>query len=305
VTYDHDDTAARIIQTVDLWYHYAGGPPALRGINLSIAATEWVAILGCNGSGKTTLVKHFNGLLRPWRGQVLLAQTSETSEVLETSEVSELRDIRRQAVGDLAQTIGYLPQHPDRLLFAGSVREEIAFGPRQRGLSGDKLCRRIDEALAVLDLADVADLPPAVLGYGLRRKVSLAAVLALHPRVLVLDEPTTGLDAGSTRAFLGVVEQMHARGATIVMITHDLDLVVQYATRVILMRDGEIAASGPTRQILSDSTLLAAAGLAPLPITELYDLCALRAGGRWPTPPLMPTEFAAGWWGDPLSKGQP
>jgi len=284
-----DASTTPIIQTVDLWFRYAGQPPALRGVNLSVAAGEWLAILGCNGSGKTTLVKHFNGLLRPWRGQILL----------------EGSDIRLQAVGDLAQTIGYLPQHPDRLIFAGSVREEIAFGPRQRGLSGDELTQRIDEALTVLDLADVADMPPAILGYGLRRKVSLAAVLALHPRVLVLDEPTTGLDAGSTRAFLGVVEQMHSRGATIAMITHDLDLVVRHATRVVVMRDGEIAASGPTRAILSDSALLAGAGLAPLPITELYGLCARQSGEPWPTPPLTPAEFAAGWCGEPVTEGRP
>jgi energy-coupling factor transporter ATP-binding protein EcfA2 len=262
-----------LLQTRDLWYRYSDQPPALCGINLSIAAGDWLAIIGCNGSGKSTLVKHFNGLLRPWQGQVLL----------------DGQDIAGQSVGQLAHSgIAYLPQNPDRLIFAATVREEIAFGPQQSGLRDAELAERVDESLALLDLTAYVNYPPAVLGYGLRRKVALAAILALRPRLLVLDEPTNGLDAGSTRAFMDVVANRHRRGVSVVMITHDLELVAQFATAVALLREGQLVTVGPTRRILSDISLLTAAGLEPLPITRLAALCASAV----PSDLLTPAEFA-------------
>jgi len=283
------ETAGAIIQVRDLWFRYADQPPVLRGIHLDIAPGEWLAILGCNGSGKTTLVKHFNGLLRPWRGQVLVAG----------------QDTAGHPIGELAQIVGYLPQHPDRLLFAPTVREEIAFGLRQRGLEGPALQARIDASLQLLDLRHIADMPPAVLGYGLRRKVSLAAILASRPRVLALDEPTIGLDAGSARAFFDCVREFHRAGATVIMITHELELAARYAEHVILLREGEIIARGETREVLSDADQLKRAGLMPLPISQLYALWVNQTGENWASRPLTPEEFAAAWLASSARGGVP
>lgn len=265
-----------LVSVQEVWFRYDDGPPALRGVSLEIWHGEWVAILGCNGSGKSTLVKHFNGLLTPWRGQVLV----------------EGVDTRRRRVGEWARRIAYLPQHPDRIIFSASVREEVAFAPRLQGISEAELTRRVSAVLEILGLQETADLPPATLGYGLRRKVALAAVLAQEPALLILDEPTNGLDAGSAKDFLDVVVQRHRQGMTVVLITHDLELAAQYADRAVLMQAGEIAADGPARAVLGDAFLLRQAGLEPLPVTQAAH--GLRTAGLagLPADPLLPEEFA-------------
>lgn len=266
-----------IVDITNLWFRYEDGPAALCGIDLSITAGAWLALLGCNGSGKSTLVKHFNGLLRPWRGTVRL----------------DGEDIRGRRVGELAKVVGYLPQNPDRLIFAESVRKEIAFGPERQGLHGDALRRRVDEALGALSLTDVAGIPPATLGYGLRRKVALASILALRPRLLILDEPTNGLDAGCTRHVMGVVAALQREGTAIVMITHDLALAAQHAEQVVLLQDGQVVGQGEMRRVLSDVRLLAQAGLVPLPVTQLAALLDAGILPGFPQDVLTADECAA------------
>jgi energy-coupling factor transport system ATP-binding protein len=268
-----------IVDVRDIWFRYADRPPALRGVNLRVAAGAWLAILGCNGSGKTTLVKHLNGLLRPWRGCVRIAG----------------QDIAGRPIGQIAETVGYLPQHPDRLLFSATVEGETAFGLRQRGLAEGDVKARVESILARLDLLPLADLPPAIQGYGVRRKISLAAILALQPQIIVLDEPTNALDAGGARTFLDIVQDYRRAGATVIMVTHDLDLAARYASDIALLRDGELLAAGPMRAILSDAGLLKRAGLPALPICRLYDLWRAASGESWPLHPLTPEEFAEGW----------
>jgi energy-coupling factor transporter ATP-binding protein EcfA2 len=265
-----------IIEAEDVWFDYADRSPVLRGVTLSTPAGAWMALLGCNGSGKSTLVKHFNGLLRAQRGRVLL----------------EGVEIRRQSVGELARHVAYLPQNPDRMIFADSVRGEIAFGPAQQGLSGPALDERVEQAMELLGLSHVARMPPATLGYGLRRKVALASVLALRPRLLILDEPTNGLDAGCAAHFMEIVENLHREGLTIVMITHDLKLAARHAQRVALMQDGQIVAIGDTRDILSNTEQLTAAGLMPLPVTQLAACLKTDLLPRLATDMLTPQEFA-------------
>ena len=264
-----------IIETIDLWFDYGDRASVLRGVTLSVPAGAWMTLLGCNGSGKSTLVKHFNGLLRAHRGRVLL----------------EGVEIRRQPVGELAKHVAYLPQNPDRLIFADSVRKEIAFGPMQQGLGGPALDARVDEAMELLQLSDLALVPPATLGYGLRRKVALASVLALRPRLLILDEPTNGLDAGCTRHVMEVIEHLHREGLTIVMITHDLALAARYAQDVALMQDGRIVARGAAHDILTDTAQLTAAGLAPLPVTQLATRLRTDLLQRMASDVLTPAEF--------------
>jgi energy-coupling factor transport system ATP-binding protein len=178
----------------------------------------------------------------------------------------------------LAHTVAYLPQNPDHMIFGSSVRQEVAYGPRQFGLSGAALDRRVKETLDALDLVALADYPPAVLGYGLRRQVSLASVLALHTPVLALDEPTVGLDRGLAERLMDIVSERHRQGVTVVMITHDLKWVARYAQRVAVLCDGRLVIQGTPHQVLTDPERLAACGLDPLPVT------ALAQSLHWPQP---------------------
>lgn len=264
-----------IVALQDVWFRYGPEPPTLRGVNLTIPSGQWLAIIGCNGSGKSTLVKQFNGLLRPWRGTVRVKG----------------QDIAHKQVGELARTVGYVPQNPDRLIFSPTVRDEVAFGPRQLGLSGNTLADRVDEALRLLDLERAAETPPALLGYGIRRKVALASVLALHPQLLILDEPTNGLDVGCARHVMDSVESLHREGTSVVMVSHDLDLVARYAQQVVVLQDGFLVAQGESRSIVSDMELLAQAGLMPLPVTQLASWLATTDAPSLPIHLLTPQEF--------------
>jgi energy-coupling factor transport system ATP-binding protein len=241
------------IQVEDLYYRYDGGSWALAGVDLSVEAGDFLAIVGQNGSGKTTLVKHFNGLLRPSRGQVVVLG----------------QDTAGQSVGQLARKVGYLFQNPDHQIFAPTVREEVAFGPRNLGFAEGEVAARTSEALALFGLGDHADTPPAVLGYGLRRKVTLAAVWAMHPQILVLDEPTAGLDWRSTRTLMEEVANLNRQGHTIVLVTHDMKLVAEFAHQVLVLNDGQVLAYGPARQVFQQEAILRRAFLAPPPITAL------------------------------------
>ncbi len=241
------------LKVEDLWHSYDDGPAVLAGVNLSIESGDFLAIVGQNGSGKTTLVKHFNGLLRPTRGQVLVLG----------------QDASDQSVGQLARKVGYLFQNPDHQIFAPTVWEEVAFGPRNLGSSEEEVAARTTEALALFGLGDQADTPPAVLGYGLRRKVTLAAVWAMRPQIMVLDEPTAGLDWRSTRTLMEEVTNLNRQGHTIILVTHDMKLVAEFARQVLVLDEGRTLAYGPTRQLFQREAILRQAFLAPPPITAL------------------------------------
>jgi energy-coupling factor transport system ATP-binding protein len=252
-----------VIEVRDLCYVYpASDQPALHGVTLDLWRGEWLAMIGVNGSGKTTLLKHLNGLLSPSSGTVLV----------------DGGDTRERQVGDLARTVGYLPQNPDHSIFSATVYEETAFGPRQLGLRGQALDARVADTLDRLHLSAFAQYPPAVLGYGLRRQVALAGVLAMHAPVLALDEPAVGLDRGTIRRLMDAILAQHQHGTTVVMVTHDLQLAARYAQRVVALHRGRLVAQGPTREVLSDVTLIRELGLAPLPVT------ALAHALDWPRP---------------------
>jgi energy-coupling factor transport system ATP-binding protein len=241
-------------------YSYDGRTPALRGVSCSIEVGSWVALMGQNGSGKSTLARLCNGLLRPGEGQVRIFG----------------RDAAGRPVGEVAQEVGYLFQNPDHQIFASTVRQEVAFGLRNLGFPAAEVERRTAEALAVFELAEHADRPPAVLGHGLRRQVTLASLLARRPPILILDEPTAGLDWEKTHLLLDQLSKRRdareghgARGLTVLLITHDVRLVAERATRVLLLHQGELLAQGSTREILSRPDLLARAAVSPPPITRL------------------------------------
>jgi energy-coupling factor transporter ATP-binding protein EcfA2 len=251
-----------ILEVSDLWFWYHDPHEVvLRGMDLRVLGGQFMALVGANGSGKTTLVKHFNGLLRPRRGQVCVAG----------------RDTASCSVGELARQVGYLFQHPEQQIFSATVRQEVAFGPRNLGLSPAEVDARVDAALIRFDLTAVADTPPAILSYGLRRRVTLASLAAMDPPLLVLDEPTVGLDASSLRETLGWLAELQSRGHTILLVTHDMALVAEYAERAVVLHEGQILADGRPVDLFRQSDLLARASLAPPPVMALAQ--ALRPYG--------------------------
>jgi energy-coupling factor transporter ATP-binding protein EcfA2 len=250
-----------VLEVHGLWYWYDSGPPVLQDISFSVGRGDFFAIVGPNGSGKTTLAKHFNGLLKPRRGQVKVCG----------------EDTAGRSVGQLARRVGYVFQSPDHQIFAATVGDEVAFGLRNLGFAANEVHQRTEAALTRFGLGEYSDWPPALLGYGLRRKVTLAAVLAMQPEVLVLDEPTTGLDAGATREVMAMVAGAHRAGGTVVLISHDMKRVAQYAQRVGVLNDGRLLALVPPRDLFQDQALLVEAHLTPPPITRLAQ--GLRAAG--------------------------
>jgi energy-coupling factor transport system ATP-binding protein len=247
----------------DLWYGYGGEVTALQGIDLEIEDGDCVAVIGQNGSGKTTLVKHFNGLLKPTRGRVLV-------KALGDGEGSPLlRDTARLTAGQLAQTVGYVFQNPDHQIFCDTAREELAFGPRNLGLPEAEVKRRVEETLARFDLEQYADRPPAMLGYGLRRKIGVAAVYAMQPRIFILDEPTTGLDWRSTMELMELIGEMHRHGHTIILVTHDMKLVAEFSQKSLVLRDGQVLVYDDTRNVFEHSEILRDTQIEPPQITAL------------------------------------
>ncbi len=255
---------------------YGDGTPALREVNLELYPGEFVALLGPNGSGKTTLAKHLNGLLKPTQGRVLV----------------EYRDTRSTRVADLARLVGYAFQNPDHQIFAPTVQEEIAFGPRMQELPRTIVTQRVAEALDRFRLAPYADLPPALLGFGQRRQVALAAIIAAQPKALILDEPTGGLDWRSRQEFMEIVANFNTLGRTVVLITHDMRVVAEYATRAVVLLAGQVLFDGTPQELFSRTELLDQAGLALPPVTRLAN--RLNAYGIVPNT-LTLAEFVAGW----------
>jgi len=243
-----------ILETRGLSFVYPeGNVEALRDVNLQVRAGEFLAIIGQNGSGKTTLVKHFNGLLRPTQGQVLV----------------EGKDTRRLSPGDLAFSVGYVFQNPDHQIFAPTVWEEVAFGPRNFGMPEDEVARRVAEALRAVHLEGYEERDPFALTKGERQRVAVASVLAMRPKVIILDEPTTGLDYPQQQSMMAMLEELNRAGHTVIIVTHSMWVVTRYAARTVVMQDGRIILDGSTRQVFAQEEELASTALRPPPIVRL------------------------------------
>jgi energy-coupling factor transport system ATP-binding protein len=212
------------IRLEDVGYVYPSGVRALDAVSLTIAPGERVALIGQNGSGKTTLVRHFNGLLRPTSGRLLIDR-DETA---------------RRTVAQLAREVGLVFQNPDRQIFASSVRAEVSFGPRNLGLRGEDLRAAVEGALAMTGLDREADTNPYDLGASRRKLLALASVLAMATPVLVLDEPTTGQDERGIAVVTRVIDEVAAAGRTVIAISHDMRFVAEQFERVVVMRTGQV-----------------------------------------------------------------
>lgn len=218
----------------------------LHGINLEIRRGDVIAVLGPNGAGKTTFVKHAIGLLKPKAGRVLV----------------QGRDTRQASVAEIAATLGYVFQSPSHMLFAPTVREELAFGPKNLRHPKEEIEKEVKEALQIVNLADKENDPPLALSFGQQKRVSIAAILAMRSRILVMDEPTAGQDYFNYMNFMDAILQLPGFEA-ILFITHDVDLAVIYANRVLLMADGRLVADGPPTEVLADRQRLEACRLVP------------------------------------------
>lgn len=218
---------------------------ALQGIDLSVREGEFSAILGENGSGKTTLAKHFNGLLKPSSG-CMWVQNKPTTEYSHR---------------ELARRVGYVFQNPDHQIFARTVAEEVGFGLKMQGEAPKTTGQRVAEALEVVGLQGYEQKVPFALTKGERQRVAVASVLATRPQVIILDEPTTGLDYRHQRNMMEMLKRLNRDGHTIVIITHSMWVATEYANRTILMKDGRILSDGPTRAIFSNENRLAEASL--------------------------------------------
>jgi energy-coupling factor transport system ATP-binding protein len=247
-----------VLRAEGLVHVYAGGTRALDGVDLAIRRGERVAIVGQNGSGKTTLVRHFNGLLRPTDGRVLV----------------DGADAAGQRVARLAAQVGLAFQDPDRQIFAGKVRSEVAFGPRNLGRTGAELERAVDEALVATGLDGEAGTNPYDLGYSRRKLLALASILAMGTPVVVLDEPTTGQDARGIERVRLIVDSLAGDGRTVVAISHDMRFVAESFERVVVMREGRIALDGTPAEVFAE------AAWPTLESTFLEPPLAARIGAR-------------------------
>ncbi len=225
----------------DLSFKYPDGTPALDKVNLSVYAGERVALMGLNGAGKSTLLMHLNGILRG-AGDIQIESRQLTSD--------SIREIRTR--------IGFVFQNPDDQLFSPTVWDDVAYGPLYMGLDRDEIEIRVERALAAVGMENVADKMPHHLSLGQRKRVSLATVLSMEPSILVLDEPSAGLDPRSRRQLIDLLQSLRQ---TMIISTHDLRFAREIAERGLIMYEGRIVADGDIYEILEDEALLTSYGL--------------------------------------------
>lgn len=226
-----------IVAVKDLEYTYPDGTPAIQGISFRITHGESVAIVGANGAGKSTLLMHLNGYLTPREGSVQVGDFPLT----------------KATVSDVRRSVGMVFQDPDDQLFMPTVFDDVAFGPLNLGLPAEDVKVRVSDALSRMDVLHLKDRPPYKLSGGEKRAVAIAAVLSMSPDVLVMDEPTTGLDPRARRQ---LIAQLDSFQHTKIIATHDLDLVLDLCQRTIVIHAGKVMADGPTLEIFNDGKLL-------------------------------------------------
>lgn len=261
-------------------YAFPGGVPALKGLDLAVVAGRRLAILGPNGAGKSTLFLHLNGTIKPDSGCVTLR--------------GQPGDYSRKGLNDWRRRVGLVLQDADDQLFAASVYEDVSFGPLNLGLSEAEARERVEEALAALRIEDLADRPTHMLSGGQKKRVAIAGAIAMRPEVLLLDEPTAGLDHHASVHLIALLDRLAADGTTLVFSTHDVDLALRLADDVALFTDGKVAAQGLATDILSDATLLQRAHLRRPFLLEMGQRArALGLLAEGETLPQSPETFLA------------
>ncbi|MBM7867834.1 energy-coupling factor ABC transporter ATP-binding protein, partial [Heliomicrobium gestii] len=231
-----------LLETEHVEYSYPDGNSGLRGIDLSLTAGRKIAIVGANGAGKSTLFLHLNGALKPRRGVVRFQ--------------GRPIDYSRPGLRELRSQVGLVFQDPDAQLFSASVEQDISFGPLNMGLPEAEVRRRVDEAMAATGITELRHRPVHALSYGQKKRVCIAGVAAMRPRVIILDEPLAWLDPAGAKSILDLLERLNQEGTTIVMSLHQMDIVARWSDEVVLLDQGQRLFQGAPRELFARRDLL-------------------------------------------------
>ena len=247
------------LSTHNLCFTYHDGTQALKNINIEIMKGEKVAIIGPNGAGKSTLFSHFNGLSEPTSGCVKIEGKPISFE--------------KQNLSKIRQKVGIVFQNPNDQLFAPTVKEDVAFGPMNLGLSYKEVEKRVKNALKMVGMEGCENKTPHHLSGGEQKRVAIAGIIAMKPEIIILDEPTAGLDPDGVEKVLAIMNQLNKEGVTLIISSHDIDMISEYADKIFVLYNGEIIESGSKNEIFSNRELLKKAHLRPPLTTEiLYNL---------------------------------
>ena len=255
-----------MIEFRDVYASYDAATPILKGVSFTISDGEFVAFVGTNGAGKSTTMRLANGLIKPDSGEVLVDGIPTT----------------RLATSELARRVGFLFQNPDSQICCSTVRDELMFGFRALGRDDSEARQRVSEVIERFGFNGDDD--PFLLNRGTRQLLALASIVVMEPPVIILDEPTTGLDYRECQRVMDVIEELHARGTTVIMVCHDMEVVADYARRVIVVSDGRVVGEGPTFQVLRDRELCERASLIPPQVVDMSLSLAAASPGLMQTP---------------------
>ncbi len=243
----------KILEMENVHFSYTSEKEILSGINLEICHGEFIGILGANGSGKTSLIKLFNGLNKPTTGKIKVFG----------------EDVSKEKNTSLSRKVGYVFQNPDHQIFCQTVEDEVSFGPSLFGLSKKEVEKRVEESLEAVNLNQFRESDPFSLTKGQRQRLAVASVLASRPEIIILDEPTTGLDYLEVRSLMSLIAKLNQKGYTIIMVTHAVWVAVEYANRLLIMKDGNIIEDGATREVLGKEEKLKASSIKLPPLIKL------------------------------------
>jgi cobalt/nickel transport system ATP-binding protein len=236
-----------VLEARDLHYHYDQEICALLGIDLTVRRGRRLAVLGANGAGKSTLFLHLNGTLKPERGEILIN--------------GRKAEYNRRGLLDWRQKVGLVFQNPDDQLFAPTVEQDVSFGPMNLGLDETEVAERVDEALFALGIESLRQRPTHSLSFGQKKRAAIAGAVAMRPEVLILDEPSAGLDPRGVEELIVTLDELLLSGTTLVMATHDIELACGWADEVAVLQAGKVIEQGATETVLRDENTMNAAQL--------------------------------------------
>jgi len=257
----------------NLSHVYSDGTIALDNVSLSFERGERIALLGTNGSGKTTLLHHMNGILKPTSGNIYY-------------EDKPLRYDSKSLL-ELRRRVGFVFQDPNDQLFAPTVKQDVAFGPLNLGVPADQVKKIVAEALGIVGMAELAEKPPHFLSLGQKKRVALAGVLAMQPKVIIMDEPTSNLDPRATSEILHLLVKLNKDAEiTLLLATHDVDMVPLFANKLYILSKGKIVSQGSPKELFSDTEMIRNVNLRSPRITHLFEV--LKKGNNLPIGPELP-----------------
>lgn len=266
-----------ILEAKGVEFNYPDGTGALNGINMAIEKGKKVAVLGSNGAGKSTLFLHFNGILKPYRGNILFN--------------GQPISYKHKQLTELRKNVGIVFQDPDTQLFSASVWQEISFGPVNLGLPRDQVIQRVNAAMVATCITDLKDRPTHFLSYGQKKRVSIADILAMEPQVIIFDEPTAWLDPKLSLQVMELFNVLNQEGKTVILSTHDVDLAYSWADHIIVIEQGRVIGEGLPEIIFLDKALIRNTGLEKPFLVDMY-LELKKKGYVLPNKPIPRTKEA-------------